>query len=380
MPPKKRQRTASGSKATTHGKENENPSTRKEPASKSKTSNSKDASKDSTKYPERDVKDIPNDQYICLIRPLSDYKAENWGLEPAARRGHDEIFDQYCKDSDPQLDNNFVYQPAKDHPDWKWVMQWQACKNWQEYKVRAKYCCPDNFGMYICNDWEGWGLMELMENMINDFDKALKKKKTSLQPMWGAMSTIIWWLSAIDEGAFINNEDGEKVCHMTEMLGFTLLRALEELSRADELKSGSAFPDIPIMITMLLEWSHDLHNYGIKDNAVEWRPHAIAYFKKGKFDVSMGTARTARLLQGEEDQEPDDESKLPKKDEKDPWCWAARLKKYKKLRGHGGRIGGTQYDITKMSRRERASHAFDNKDPLADIPIKELKNNNIDLG
>lgn len=57
------------------------------------------------------------------------------------------------------------------------------------------------------------------------------------------------------------------------------------------------------------------------------------------------------------------------------------LKRYKKEHGtgKGGSIGGTKYDITKISRKERAKHAFDNKDPLADNSEKELKEGNLDF-
>jgi hypothetical protein len=35
-----------------------------------------------------------------------------------------------------------------------------------EYRRRSTYCDPDNFGMYIYNDFNGWGLQELMENLV----------------------------------------------------------------------------------------------------------------------------------------------------------------------------------------------------------------------
>lgn len=49
---------------------------------------------------------------------------------------------------------------------------------------------------------------------------------------------------------------------------------------------------------------------------------------------------------------------------KDPWGWGKMLAEHKKQYGKRQRstIGGTHYDITKMSRAESASHAFDEKD------------------
>ena len=41
------------------------------------------------------------------------------------------------------------------------------------------------------------------------------------------------------------------------------------------------------------------------------------------------------------------------------------------------KIGGERYNILKMSREERASYAFDKKDPLADISDKALQEGNV---
>jgi hypothetical protein len=42
-------------------------------------------------------------------------------------------------------------------------------------------------------------------------------------------------------------------------------------------------------------------------------------------------------------------------------------------------LGGTHYNITNMPRKMRASHAFDNKDPLEDMSDKDLKEGNLDF-
>lgn len=65
---------------------------------------------------------------------------------------------------------------------------------------------------------------------------------------------------------------------------------------------------------------------------------------------------------------------------KDPWGWAKNLKKYKSQHAVGGKIGGRKYDITKMTRKERAKHSFNGEDPLKDIPENALKNDLLDTG
>lgn len=76
----------------------------------------------------------------------------------------DEIADKYQKEF---AENKALFlEPAKDHPDYKWVIMWEGYKTFLDYRRRANYCNPDNFGMYIYNDFEGWGLQELMENQV----------------------------------------------------------------------------------------------------------------------------------------------------------------------------------------------------------------------
>jgi len=45
-------------------------------------------------------------------------------------------------------------------------MMWEGYKTFLDYRRRSNYCDPDNFGMYIYNDFHGWGLQELMENQV----------------------------------------------------------------------------------------------------------------------------------------------------------------------------------------------------------------------
>jgi hypothetical protein len=158
-------------------------------------------------------------------------------------------------------------------------------------------------------------------------------------------------------------------------MGYALLRALAALDHAEEMKPDTEFLDVSTVITSFLKWSSDLPECDIEDEAVEWCEHAAAYLKKSKLEASKGVTGTEKLL---EDIEASDEKKLPKKSVKDPWGWAKRLKEYKSLYGNP-KIGGTQYDITKMTRKERARYAFDNEDPLQDVSEKDLKEGNLDF-
>jgi hypothetical protein len=51
----------------------------------------------------------------------------------------------------------------------------------------------------------------------------------------------------------------------------------------------------------------------------------------------------------------------------------------KSFKAGNGKLGGEKFNILKFSRKERAEHAFDGKDPLAQFPEKDLREGNVML-
>ena len=100
-----------------------------------------------------------------MYRPRVDYIAENDQLSDGELEP-DEMDDKFVEETNETVMGDIMFEPAKDHPEWKWTVLWEGFKIFTDYKRRAKYCDPDNFGMYIYNDFCGKGLMELMENMV----------------------------------------------------------------------------------------------------------------------------------------------------------------------------------------------------------------------
>jgi hypothetical protein len=100
-----------------------------------------------------------------MHRPHFEYKVENREADEAD--DEDELHARYTKEFDEAVESGIILEPAKDHPEWKWVIMWEGFKNFSDYRRRSQYCDPDNFGMYIYNDFAGKGLMELMENLVS---------------------------------------------------------------------------------------------------------------------------------------------------------------------------------------------------------------------
>jgi hypothetical protein len=180
---------------------------------------------------------------------------------------------------------------------------------------------------------------------------------------------------------------------MIGLLGCALLTVLSAIDRAGELKPSSRFLDLALVIGYYLELSHDLPAYGIEDPCVCWRREAVLLFKKARLDPTKGLFDTDNRLEAlgtapsieplNSDDETDDEEENAKLlhrqhgTEKDPWAWEATMGKYRK--SYGDTMGLQQYDITKITRAQRVEASYSKRDPLADVPGKDLRHNLLDF-
>lgn len=169
------------------------------------------------------------------------------------------------------------------------------------------------------------------------------------------------------------------------------------MEEAGEFKADSRLLDLVLVLAYYFELSYDLPEYGIEGKCVAWRQNAVVYSEKGKIDPEKDLATTDMRItklkdpndadnnsnSGDDDEATEDASKkkkpkpkAPKNAKKDKWSWDITFKAYK--RRQPSKMGGQHYDITKMIRAARAEASYEGKDPLAEVPINELKNSMID--
>lgn len=94
-----------------------------------------------------------------MHRPHFDYEAENRTLGGDPKE-YEDFHDRYKASFKAENEAGVMLELAKDHPDHpehKRVIMWKGYKMFMDYRRRSNYCCPDRFGMYIYNDYEGWG-------------------------------------------------------------------------------------------------------------------------------------------------------------------------------------------------------------------------------
>lgn len=112
------------------------------------------------------------EEYICIDRPLFDFEAEHQDKNENDDREGDEdeddeeaAFEEYRKAA--QGPNKRWPKPAAEDPSWKWVMMVDSWKMFCELRIKQTYVDPDNFGMYVFNDFYGYGINSLIEDMVS---------------------------------------------------------------------------------------------------------------------------------------------------------------------------------------------------------------------
>ncbi|EMD69225.1 hypothetical protein GGP41_004763 [Bipolaris sorokiniana] len=437
MPPAKKQKSSRHSGVSTqdaHSDSSDSAFESVRPRKNNKRKSTESASDESQNASKRvELEKLAPYDYVCIPRPLFDVEGENWltwSINPSAHVEEEDVYNKLYKPKWEQEKKDGVYMsPPENHPGRKWVMMWGAWLKRNFLIQKAEYCDPDNFHMHIYTDWTSWGIIEIGENMMIEFNKAYQSKEpTRLEEMWVIISAVGLWLNEGNCVSQLIEGEAEDVPMFIGLLGCALLTTLAAVEKAGELKPDSRFIDLALVIAYYMEVSYDLPAYGVEGDCVAWRKHVVSYFEKGNLDPAKGLSTTKLRIEklkkvnnyNEEADVPNSVANLPvtyddnpvlklireedngkenehpkatdktsgssnlksskgKNTEKedDVWNWVKVFQTYKKRREPI--MGGEQYDITKMTRAERAKWAFNHKDPLADIPAKDLKNNLVDF-
>lgn len=132
------------------------------------------------------------------------------------------------------------------YPEWRWVMTEQGSELLIQAIGSGLRCNPDALSMYIYNDWEAYGQVELQENLLQKYHEASVSRKMNkmekLQQMWAACEAMTFWSSGDRADMWYNSDDGDGVCALVQLWGVTILSMVKELEAAGLLRVGKDAP------------------------------------------------------------------------------------------------------------------------------------------
>ncbi|RDL36218.1 Uncharacterized protein BP5553_06830 [Venustampulla echinocandica] len=209
---------------------------------------------------------------------------------------------------------------------------------------------PDMHNMYIYNDFSGYGVIEVLENMLAEFNKLIFKKDVSPFKKWALVEGLATYLGMCDHMTLMMNENSEGMHEIFDMMGVIFITALEMLHESALIGSTSPLPDnVGVMTLFFLDFMMNT----AADLDIEW-VHEIVR------SADMYCVVLDPLLERIEDVDQDALDDLRERCEEKRgrgFAWKTEYPKFK--REHPG---GDQYDITKIPKMQKARHTFGTKE------------------
>ncbi|KAE8364716.1 hypothetical protein BDV27DRAFT_111365 [Aspergillus caelatus] len=317
--------------------------------------------------------------YVCFCPPTSEVEDEDeeWETEDSADDEPEDSVEDANPNPNPKCDGGkkcLCHKLASDHPEYPWVATRAGVRKFTNQHVHADIRCPDVFDMDVFNDFTGYGLVEVAQNLVLDFVEA----EGDWKEQWAvceAVGIAIFGdmfipLAYVDDGDLAD----DTFCLFLAMF----LTMLTKLESQGLLGPGSEIKNLGMVMALYLCTTSDIRAYGIcegnddKTNKIAAFYNSdekiLAYAKKYNIELRGPCNLDSYVKDLDQVELP------PAKD--DPWGWAAVLKQYEKLHGRERKkpkIGGIQYDITAMSSAERRESSYNGKDPLKKSEIDKIK-------
>ncbi|KAJ5939178.1 hypothetical protein N7466_002312 [Penicillium verhagenii] len=244
-------------------------------------------------------------------------------------------------------------KPAAEHPEHPWITSFAGFQKAGDMNCQASVRVPDFFNMYTYNDHAGYGVMEVVQNLILDFKAARELPMTwptTWKEMWALCEGFAIFCMKGNVDCFMTVDDGEGVEALCKLASQMLLEMLAILEKCNLLGPESEVKNLGLIMALFLRFGKELE---FDDFAVD----IFAFAKKHSIKLVGLSEKHFDELQHEyegNDGNLSDEREKPK-------SFDDAFASYKKSEGT---IGGDKLDVTSWTTAERKEHSFDKKDPF----------------
>lgn len=238
---------------------------------------------------------------------------------------------------------------------------------------------PDTFAMHTFNDHMAYGALEVVQNMLLDFDEAYKVQQW--RESWAVVEGMALFMLVGEGNTMCMADDGDMIEETAEQIVRMVLTALALLEHKAQLANDTDIKNLSWVMGLYQEVAKSMQGQGLLDKAPTSN---IEKFHAGDLNLYLQAYahRCSITLPGVADASTEAGITMPSMDAKDPWDWATTFSNYQLVceppgyayRGtHRRSIGGDGLDISTWTSAERKRHAFDHKDPLPRGTAKKLK-------
>ncbi|CVL10013.1 uncharacterized protein FPRN_13571 [Fusarium proliferatum] len=154
------------------------------------------------------------------------------------------------------------------HPEWPWFFTMRGVDRHMWWQQECLKRSPDDFDLYIYNDFGGYGALEVLENIIALFNLVFKLKST-YRDFWPEVEGLAMILrgSLLE---YVMIDDGERVQVTCEDVGALILATIEALKKQDVFKPDSEIHNLGLVLFMFIRWGREQSDYGVEEENWSW--------------------------------------------------------------------------------------------------------------
>lgn len=285
-------------------------------------------------------------------------------------------------------------KPAAEYPTHPYTISRAGRLRLRYIRQMADVRNPAIFGMYTYGDHVAYGALEVVENVLLDYEEAAT---TDTRERWAICEGLASFLAMDGTSLVCMCDDGDRIDQVCMLVGRMFLDILCQLEREGFLRSDSEIPNLGMVMGLFIVICKQMRDYELledsrpeyllpvkEDNNKKWRPHEfdkyiLAYARKYGIKL-VGPARLDSLIANMEERDVpvlESSGNATDLENADVFGFAEALDMY--MDPSGGfeeveeRIGGDKLDITAWSSAKRKEAAFDNKDPLGERELDALR-------
>jgi hypothetical protein len=241
---------------------------------------------------------------------------------------------------------------------------------------------PVSFKMYTFNDQASYGALEVLRNLMTDFDEAFSAK--DWHEMWVVIEALPMFLLFGAGGAISMCDDGEMVKKSIDVLSRAPLAATAALESHASAKGENAWQprNIGWIITMWMDLSERFREDSLMESPKASQAKNFKWTSRNLDFYLVATAKRRGITVVDVPKsmiEATPATTMPNLDKDDPWGWSAAFKTLKSrgaitFKGKKDAFAGDALDITTWFAGERKEAAYEQgRDPITPSMMKKIK-------
>ncbi|KAI1266316.1 hypothetical protein F5Y18DRAFT_383076 [Xylariaceae sp. FL1019] len=281
--------------------------------------------------------------------------------------------------------NCICFLPANENPDHQCVISFGGfCKFTTQIEL-LQLRDPDVFSMHTYNDHANMGVLEVLENLLLDFEMDDDMNQMDeWRERWSICEATVQLLMSEWTDNLNMFQDGDRLVHMMQLIGRQFLNMLAQLDSKGLLSDSSPILSLPFVMASYMRLANIQRQDNLLGDSTEQEPYGQDKLLQPTFydDAILSYANERGIMLGGFKNIDDmcaecvPEVNLPDKDQRDPWGYKQCLEEYKASHStspDGKTIGGDNLDVTSWSAVERRQYSFNGKDPMTKKDLTALK-------